>query len=99
MPARSRHCNGEQTQVDATKMKVLGRFGRAMIQSQENCLSNNLRFNLRATGRGLCTDTYYSILAILAGNFIGVCMPLEIMSLPKFGEAFSLQPFRQLISY
>ncbi len=43
MPARSRHCNGERTQVYATGTKVLGRFGRVMIQSQENCLFKNHR--------------------------------------------------------
>lgn len=33
-----------------------GRFGGTMIQSQENCLSNNHRFYPRVMGRGLCWD-------------------------------------------
>jgi len=41
IPTRSRHCNEEQTHMYATEMQILGRFGRVMIQSQENCLFNN----------------------------------------------------------
>ncbi len=42
-PARSRHCNEEQTHGYATEMKILGRYGKAMILSQENCLYSNHR--------------------------------------------------------
>ena len=52
IPARSRHCNEEQPQEDATETKVLGRFGQAMTLSQENCLYDNHRYNLREMGRG-----------------------------------------------
>lgn len=41
-PVRSRHCNEEQLQ-DMPLGFVLGRFGEAMNQSQENCLYNNHR--------------------------------------------------------
>jgi hypothetical protein len=52
IPARSRHCNEEQTHFYATEMKILGRYGLAMIQSQENCLYSNHRYDLREMGRG-----------------------------------------------
>ena len=41
-PVRSRHCNEEQLQ-DMPLGFILGRFGAAMNQSQENCLYNNHR--------------------------------------------------------
>ena len=51
----------------ATETKVLGRFGRAMIQSQENCLFENHRFTHERWGGDYSSDL--SFLAIFARNF------------------------------
>ena len=45
-----------------TGMRILGRFGRAMIQSQENCLSDNHRFYPRAMGRGFWRSSCVELL-------------------------------------
>ena len=50
-----------------TGMKILGRFGRAMIQSQENCLFDNHRFYPRAMGRGFL---HSSCVELLPGIFL-----------------------------
>ena len=49
-PARSRHCNGEQIQDMPLERIVLGRFGGAMILSQENCLYINHRYTCERQG-------------------------------------------------
>ena len=55
-----------------TGMKILGRFGRAMIQSQENCLFDNHRFYPRAMGRGFLHSSCVELLPgiYFAGIFI-----------------------------
>ena len=50
-----------------TGMNILGRFGRAMIQSQENCLFDNHRFYPRAMGRGFL---HSSCVELLPGIFL-----------------------------
>ncbi len=55
IPARSRHCNEEQTQLILCHWNnyVLGRYGKAMIQSQENCLYSNHRLTCERWGGDL----------------------------------------------
>jgi hypothetical protein len=53
IPARSRHCIEEQSHFYATGMKILGRYGLAMIQSQENCLYSNHRLTCERWGGDL----------------------------------------------
>ena len=49
-PTRSRHCNGERPQEMPLEHLVLGRFERAMNQSQENCLFDNHRLTCERWG-------------------------------------------------
>ncbi len=56
MPARSRHCNGEQSRRYATGANALGRCERVMNRSQENCLSDNHRLTCEVWGGDYATS-------------------------------------------
>jgi len=93
IPARSRHCNEEWTQGYTTETQVLGRFGQAMIQSQENCLSDNHRFLPTSDGEGIKCMYYmlyctYIPAYFCAGILINIAGMLLIVSLDLWSRDF-----------
>ena len=89
IPARSRHCNGEQPQGYATETNVLGRFERAMIQSQENCLSGNHRLTHERWEGDLYKSCVHLFPAIfIAGIFNGNAHDLRHLSDLPHREVF-----------
>lgn len=102
IPARSRHCNGEQTHKMPLGRQVSGRCGLAEIRSQENCLFMSHRYYLRAMGRRLyvvlCTSrTKDSRLPSIAGSLFCFSSRSEI-SYNDMKE-YSLEQINHIISF
>ena len=73
MPARSRHCNGRVASKDTTGRMVPGRFEAAMIQSQENCLTNNHRYTCERQEGDFVRRFYIVRLTIPGQSYFILC--------------------------
>ena len=85
-----------------TGMKILGRFGRAMIQSQENCLFDNHRFYPRAMGRGFLHSSCVELLpGIFCRDFLSKCCQLSrIAPIPGSYSFFYVFPrFHAILAF